>query len=93
MNTGKILYMIRARENVTQVELSKRTGITATSISNWETGRFEPSVYNFVTLLNAMGYDLKVCKLDRKDAKNRELDKAYPPKKNEKQSRKKRKPQ
>lgn len=60
MKAGGVIFRCRKRKGLSQTELEALTGITKTSISNWESGRFEPSVGKFEILLNAMGYELKV---------------------------------
>ena len=61
------LMAIRKREGLTQQELSERSGMARPSICNYETGRTDPGLYAAERLLNAMGYGLKVVKLNAND--------------------------
>lgn len=61
------LTAIRKREGLTQQELSERSGMARPSICNYETGRTDPGLYAAERLLNAMGYGLKVVKLNAND--------------------------
>ena len=46
--------------NLTQAELSKRTGITQSNISRIENGSFSPTYSTLQTLAKGMGKELKI---------------------------------
>lgn len=66
MKTGKVLYLCRKKANLTQYALEKKTGLNRSSIANWENGKCEPRVSDFIKLLNVMGYDLKIVKFEKR---------------------------
>lgn len=51
---GRRLSRVMLHKRVTQMELSKRTGITQTTISKYMTGKATPSSYNFRKIINAL---------------------------------------
>lgn len=54
------------KTDMTQHDLEKLTGIHRNTISSWERGLYEPKVRDFIKVLNAMGYDLKVVHLEER---------------------------
>lgn len=52
------LYKIMTRKHITQEELSERTGIPQSAISNYITGRRSPSFYNLDKIAKALGCSL-----------------------------------
>lgn len=56
----KQLAALREKENLTQRELSEKSGIDKTVIWKMETGKTIPRVDTFVNALSAMGYHLEI---------------------------------
>lgn len=52
---GRKLYRIMSRENVTQADLSRMTGLRQCQISNYVRGRTTPSFYNVHKIARALG--------------------------------------
>lgn len=50
MDIGKIIYMLRKEENLTQEKLAKQVGIAQTNISDWENNVSRPEYENLVKL-------------------------------------------
>lgn len=55
----------RKRLNLTQNELSKRSGIKQPNIAKLENGTRSPQVYTLLKILVSMGYTLKVVPLKK----------------------------
>lgn len=53
-----LIRRARALAGISQVELARRSGIAAPTISAYEGGRRDPTVTNLVRLLDAAGLDL-----------------------------------
>jgi len=60
MDVSEVLRACRMQSGMTLNALAKKTGIQAPTISRWERGKAEPTVYNFEVLLNAMGFSLEM---------------------------------
>jgi transcriptional regulator with XRE-family HTH domain len=57
------LYDIRKESGFTRTQLSKASGISPSTIENYEKEKIEqPSIYKVEILLRAMGYDLDAIK-------------------------------
>lgn len=52
---GERLYQERTRQNLTQVELEKRSGYRSNSISKWESSRMNMTVDALCSICNALG--------------------------------------
>lgn len=59
---------IREKNNLSQVELASRLGITKSAICSWEKGRYEPTAKNLKKLSKAL--DCTVDDLIREDKPN-----------------------
>ena len=57
-NIGMQVRSIRLKNNLSQRELSEASGVHFNTILNFENGKRSPSVDNFISLANAMGYEL-----------------------------------
>lgn len=60
MSAGNIVKMLRQKHDMTQIELTEKSGITQAMASQYELGKAEPRVYTFEKMLNALGYELVV---------------------------------
>lgn len=58
MNPGEILRRARGRAGLSQRRLSRLTGVAESRISDYETGRHQPSAAMLQRLLSATGHDL-----------------------------------
>ncbi len=56
------LIEIRKRENISQAELAKMTGNSQQAISRFEKKLHSPSLKLFSSIVNALGYELKIVK-------------------------------
>lgn len=56
----KQIAELRKKENLTQRDLSEKSGIDKTVIWKMETGKVIPRVDTFVNALSAMGYHLEI---------------------------------
>lgn len=52
------LRMYRARADVSQAELAKQVGVDTSSVTNWESGTYMPSLRTTVKLADALGVTL-----------------------------------
>ena len=50
----------RLKSKMTQEEVTKKMGTTKSSISRFESGNYNPSIYFLIRLSNALGKQLKV---------------------------------
>ena len=57
------LINIRKEKNISQSELAKLTGNKQQAISRLETKEHSPSLKLFYSMVNALGYDLKLVKM------------------------------
>lgn len=71
MKVGKIIYLCRKRMNLTQNDLAELSGLNRVTLGSWERGRNEPKVGDFIKLLNAMGFDLKIVRYERTEDKKK----------------------
>ena len=60
-----LLQIVEARKavNLTQIDLSKKTGISQSTIAKIETGKINPCLNNIFKILHAMGKTLKIASL------------------------------
>ena len=65
---GEIIRLCRKRKGWTQRQLSRISGVSVSVISSAETGKHEPRYFIYMTLLNALGFDLRIVELEE-DAK------------------------
>lgn len=57
------LINIRKEQNMSQIDLARLTGNKQQAISRLETKEHSPSLKLFYSMVNALGYDLKLVKL------------------------------
>ena len=60
IDTAMLILGLRKTNNMTQGELAKKSGISQSMISLYETGRVSPSIYSLEAMLNACGLELAV---------------------------------
>lgn len=60
-----LLQIVEARKavNLTQIDLSKKTGISQSTIAKIENGKINPSLNNIFKILYAMGKTIKIASL------------------------------
>ena len=60
-----LLQIVEARKavNLTQIDLSKKTGISQSTIAKIENGKINPSLNNIFKILHAMGKAIKIASL------------------------------
>lgn len=58
MNIGLALKKHREEKNISQGELSRRTGITQTNLSRWESNLHLPNIADCITLARFYGISL-----------------------------------
>ena len=56
----------RKKANISQNELSKRTGIKQPAIARFENGTHSPTISTLIKMLVPMGYTLKIVPIKRK---------------------------
>lgn len=61
----KQLTAIRQDKEIKQTDLSVALGYSMQSISNWETGRYDPSWFGFRAWLDGLGYNVRLVKKDK----------------------------
>lgn len=64
INHAEIIRSCRKYRGLTQKGLAQRSGISAATVASVESGARSPSTYTFETLLNSMGFGLKIVKLE-----------------------------
>ena len=55
MNIGERLKELRSEKNLSQMELSKATGISQSSIARWELNKSEPTASDIIVLAKFFG--------------------------------------
>ena len=55
MNIGERLRELRSEKNLSQMELSKATGISQSSIARWELNKSEPTASDIIVLAKFFG--------------------------------------
>ena len=55
MNIGERLKELRNEKNLSQMELSKATGISQSSIARWELNKSEPTASDIIVLAKFFG--------------------------------------
>lgn len=60
-----LLQIVEARKavNLTQIDLSKKTGISQSTIAKIENGKINPILNNIFKILHAMGKTIKIASL------------------------------
>lgn len=56
------LYELRMRSGFNQIELAEKSGCTQNTISRVETGLCRPTLRTICSILDALGYELKIVK-------------------------------
>ncbi len=64
MNHAEIIRSCRKYRGWTQRALAAKAGISAPTVVGIEQGTRSPTAYTFETLLNTMGFGLKIVKLE-----------------------------
>ena len=60
MNFGEIIKKCRKYRGLTLKQLATKSGVSEGALSNWETNKCDPSIYNYESVLNAMGFRLEI---------------------------------
>ena len=60
--TVQSLFKIAREKNMTQNEMSRQTGIVATTLKSWRI-RNQPRITDLEAALNALGYELEVVRI------------------------------
>ena len=55
-----LIRLARAKSGMTQVELARNVGVSQQVISEYETGRKEPTLPSLRRLINAAGYEVRM---------------------------------
>ena len=74
---GKILKYMRIKSNLRQSDLAKITNIPQNTISQYETGRIQPTFEIIEKIANKCGYDIEFTnnddKIDSKTVERKEI--------------------
>ena len=62
----------RKKKNITQEELSKKSGLKQSTIARVEKGKHSPTANTLIRMLHPMGYTLKVVPISNKKVNNKE---------------------
>ena len=73
MNVIRAIIEARTSNNLTQKELSERTGIAQTEISRLENGTRNPSIKLLQRLANGMGMVLKISFIPKDTAETKQI--------------------
>lgn len=58
MTMGQKIRELRKAKSMTQICLASKIGVTQTSITLWETDKFEPSLFTCIALADFFGVSL-----------------------------------
>lgn len=53
---------IRKASPLTDMQIEAKSGIAASTLRHWWTGKRNPKLYNFEAIMNTLGYDLVLVK-------------------------------
>ena len=67
MGIGYLVWAIRRRNRISQRELARRIGVTASALSRWEAGNRVPSLTNLQAMARENDYDLMIGLWDPQD--------------------------
>lgn len=59
VNSARLLTKLMDRANVNTYELARRTGMHPNTIYNWTKYHRQPSYFNLITCVQALGYDIE----------------------------------
>ncbi len=60
MGLGYLIWVIRRRNRISQRELARRIGVTASALCRWEAGNRVPSLKNLQAIANENRYELMI---------------------------------
>ena len=66
MDYGTILRAVRIAKGLTIIDLAEKSGVHPNTISNWERGKSQPSIYGYEACLKVCGFKIEVGKEKRK---------------------------
>ena len=75
MRGADLIREARTRAGLTQDELSELSGRKRSLIARWEQGTVDPSVDNFLEVIEACGYELPLVLVERDGGLDARLDK------------------
>lgn len=75
MRGADLIREARLRAELTQDELSRRSGVTRSVIARWEQGAVQPGFDNMLDVIQACGFDLSLMLVPRDTALDERLDK------------------
>lgn len=67
INVSKVIKELRTKKKWTQRQLAEKSGISRQTTWNVERDNHGTTVYTFEKLLNAMGYELAITPIERRD--------------------------
>ena len=59
-----LIYNARTRAGITQAELARRLKVSPSAVSEWESGKKDPSVSNMYRIVSACGLSLRMMAAD-----------------------------
>lgn len=62
MDYGKKIKKLRDEQRISRYQTSKRSGVPQSTIRNWETNGFVPTINSYEKVLSALGYELVIRK-------------------------------
>ena len=60
LRIGELVYMERKKQDIMQIELAQKAGVSRASIANLELGKFKTPLLKIKKVLNFLGYELKI---------------------------------
>lgn len=66
MDYGAILRAVRIGKGLSIIELAEKSGVHPNTISNWERGKSQPSIYGYEACLKVCGFKLELEKENKK---------------------------
>lgn len=69
-NYGLWLFCKRKKLGISRFELSKRSGVPESSISNWENDGRDPAMNRFDQALRAIGYKIAIVPIEEEASPN-----------------------
>lgn len=61
------IILCRMKSGMTLEEVARRSGVNHTTVHNWEVGKADPTFFKMQCVLGAMGFGLKLYKLEESD--------------------------
>lgn len=64
IEAGEVIKALRAYKCITQKQLAKQAGVSVYTVANLENGHGNPTLINFESMLEVLGYRIKIVPIE-----------------------------